>query len=594
MKYFIVLLLVLYCGYYTNAVIGELIDVLGSITDLLLKNYDYVIVGGGSSGCILALRLSADSSNKVLLIESGSRSTGYFHGPDVIGTKGTLDGTTNTYTASRKLTKYEVPLYWQSASITGTKWNYAPSGIPKILGGSGTHNGMVFQRGVQADYNNWGVTDWSWTDVKPYFEKVEKILDSDLSGSGNHGHSGLIQVKEVGPFDSEGTNFLTSCDNAGLPFNSDFNSNTRDGCGYFQFNINSDGERSSPVQEYLETASTRSNLDILIDATVVKVNIEIELLTGNKVAKGVQFFRNNDPTTFYNAKATKEVILSAGALNSPKILLQSGIGNSTYLSGYSSRIPTVYSNLPGVGKNLQNHFLAFTVWNYTQCPIDRPTYYSTFTQDLVYSTTGTGILSTPGYSVGAWLRPNSSYADAENVMLVLPATIGSVTAFQAITLGISISNPAPNSHYLQLSASLGASLSAFYQSAPVISFTLLNQAADVDTLVRGIKESRRIMSYPPMSTLATPVVPDATIDTDLELATWLSTNTHPHDHWVGTAKMGYSNDTNAVVDNHLRVFGIKKLRVIDASIMPKLPHSLVHATVMMIAEKGADIVLADN
>eukprot|EP01133_Synstelium_polycarpum_P014224 gene14224-16783_t len=551
--------------------------------------YDYIVVGSGAAGSIVASRLAANGDS-VLVIEAGAASTSDYDGDLVAGTQGMVDGT-NTYEPLKELTQYEVPLYWSSTYLTGVKWDIDGAGVAKVMGGCSMHNGMVFQRGKQADYNGWGVSGWGWTDMFPIIKRLETILDPPLAGSALHGHSGRIKVG-THPFDKEGSDFLASCTAAGLPFNSDFQQDTRDGCGYFQFNINQKGIRSSSLQEYLTPADNMyPNLDVLKETTVLRVLIDTNLL-GQKVAKGVRTIRNSNGNII-NFFATKEVILSAGALNTPKLLLNSGVGDATYLATLSSKIPVVNSNLPGVGQNLQNHFLAFTVWQYTDIS-QRPTFYDLFSQSLAYQTSGGGILGTPGFSVGAWLRPNATATEAENVMLVMPGTLGTTTPFPALSIGVSIAYPAPNTHYIRLNADSSGTQTDFFLRKPDLHFTLSNMPADVDTLVRGIKESRRIMSYAPMSSLATPMVPPASVSSDADLSAWVINNTIAHEHWCCTAKMGASSDPNAVVDNRLRVFGIKNLRVVDASVIPKIPHSLVHVTVMAIAEKAADIIIADN
>ncbi|GAM19215.1 hypothetical protein SAMD00019534_023900 [Acytostelium subglobosum LB1] len=554
--------------------------------------YDYIVVGAGSAGSIVATRLAQNGST-VLVIDGGEGSTVEVGGKDVVGTQGTLSPS-NTYTPVSTFTKYDVPLYWSAAYITGLKWDITGASVAKVTGGCGMHNGMVFQRGLESDYNNWGVTGWNWSSMFPYFLKIETILDPSLSTSTLHGHSGPINVG-THPFDQEGNDFISSCSAAGLPFNPDFQNNTRDGCGYFQFNIDPTGIRSSPFHKYLKPAlvTYSSTLKLLTQVTVLKVNF-IKACTScipNAASVTVSFNGNGTVSTI---TCNKEIILSAGALNTPKILLNSGIGNATYLATYSSVIPTVYSNLPGVGRNLQNHFLAFTVWSYNATS-NRPTFYDLFTQSLFFETSGAGILGTPGFSVGAWLRPNATAVGvSENVMLILPGVLGTTTPFQALSIGVSISRPAPNNHFIQLNADQSGTANAFYLRSPDLHFTLLNKQADVDTLVRGIQESRRIMSFAPMNGRAAPVIP-APDQTTAELATWVQANAIAHDHWCCTAKMSSTpSDTMAVVDNHLRVLGVKKLRVIDASVMPTIVDSLVHATVMAIAEAGADYVIADN
>jgi len=551
-------------------------------------NYDYIVVGSGSAGSIIAERLALSGST-VLVIEAGAESSGFFNGPDIVTTKGTLDSS-NTYTANRKLTKYDVPLYWSSAYLNLKKWHIPGATVAKTMGGCGVHNGLVFQRAREQDYDDWNIPGWRYIDMFPYMKKLYTILDPELQQNGLHGHSGRIQVGKK-PYDNEGSVFLESCKTAGLPFNSDFQNDTRDGCGYFQFNINSQGERSSSLHEYLQPASQRSNVDILINAQVTNVIIDREL-SGSYFARGVRYFISNiDEPSIKSVFAKKEVILCAGSLNTPKILMHSGIGDRTYLSAFQARIPKVYSSLPGVGKNLQNHHLFFMIYQYSQCSISR---FPLYNQDLSYSTTGTGIFSTPGYSVGAWLRGNSSIAESENIMLLFPGTIGSTTPFPSVTVGISVGYPEPNEHYVELNPmGIGPSLLDFYRLPQKVNYTPSRKPEDIEKGLRGLKEAHRIMTSPPIS-LVSNVVQPSSVDDDDFLREFIKNSTFGHDHWVGTCKMGLKTDPMAVVDERLRVIGIKKLRVVDGSILPKIPFGLVHATIMAIAEKASDLIIQDN
>ncbi|GAM19541.1 hypothetical protein SAMD00019534_027160 [Acytostelium subglobosum LB1] len=551
--------------------------------------YDYIIIGSGSSGSIVASRL-ADNGSSVLVLEAGGGSSFALGNRDVVATQGNM-GANGAYTPTSVYTKYEVPLYWSSSYLTGPNWDIAGAGVAKVTGGCGNHNGMVFNRGTSTDYDGWNVNGWNAASMLPYFIKSETILDPPLAASTLHGHSGPINVG-THPFDSEGADFISSCNAAGLPFNADFQNDTRDGCGYFQFNIDPNGIRSSPFEKYLKPKLNKPNLTLLTGIHVLRINFIQPILNPTPIASSVLAHNVSTgvSTTF---TALKEVILAAGALNTPKILLNSGVGDASYLATYSSKIPYVYSNRTGVGKNLQNHFLALTVWSYNATS-NRPTFYDMFSQSLLFQTGGGGILGTPGFSVGAWLRPNASATGvSENVMLILPGVLGSSTPFQSMSVGVSISQPAPNNHSIVLGSNTALSAVDFYLQAPKLNFNMFSNQADVDTIVRGIMETRRIMSFPPMNNRATPVNPPSTLSTS-ELGDWVRNSSIAHQHWCGTAKMGNTNDPTAVVDSRLKVIGVNNLRIVDASIIPTIPNSLMHATVIAIAEKAADLIIQDK
>ncbi|EGG23083.1 choline dehydrogenase [Cavenderia fasciculata] len=587
---FMLLALLLLNNYQlVNAQITATISV-GSSSLFLV--YDFIVVGSGSSGSIITDRLS-EKGYSVLVLEAGKKSIAGLGGEDYVGTRGTLNPKNNEYTANRPVTAFDVPLYWQKASITGPRWDIQGAQVAKMIGGCGVHNGMVFQRGKTDDYDDWGVPGWNWTTMEPYFKKVYTIMDSHLVSSNKHGHQGKIKVG-TRPFDQEGRNFLLSCNSSGLPYNNDFNGNEfRDGCGYWQFNINDKGERSTPAHEYLTNATKRQNVQLLTSVTVLRVRWRYNIILAKYEASGVEFILTNNPTQVYYIQCAKEVILTAGALNTPKILMNSGVGDAAQLAQYTQHIPTLIKHLPGVGRNLLNHFLIFTIHHYNDTSDERPTMYDLFGIDLQYSTMGTGIFATPGYSVGAWLRPNGTGGEAENVMLIQPGVIGQSVPFKAISMAISISKPQPNNHYLTLNTNQTGSRIDFFQRPPLLNFTLLNKQQDIDTLVRGFKEARRILSHPPMSNYVAQVVPPANVVSDADIEDFVKSSAVSHEHWSGTAKMGTEFDPMAVVDNKLRVIGVRGLRVCDASVFPKLPHSLIHATVMTVAEKAADIIIDD-
>ncbi|KYR02760.1 choline dehydrogenase [Tieghemostelium lacteum] len=565
--------------------IGVSYGLLGSI----LSYYDFIVVGSGVAGGIIVDRLSAQGYN-VLLLEAGGPSIAELDGMEYVGTKGTFNPTTMTYKPQRPITKAEVPLYWQTISGIGEKWDIKGAGVGKMIGGSGTHNGMVYQRGVDDDYNNWNVTGWAWNDMLPYFKKVETVLDESLQNDPTRGYSGAIKVKSI-PFDVEGSDFIKSCQASGLPLNNNFNQvNYRDGCGYYQFNINQDGERSSTAKEYLVRASKRNNVQVIYRATVTRIKWTFNLLKNRYDATGVEYVKDNQTFT---VTMKKEIILSAGALNTPKILLNSGVGDGTYLSQYSSQIPLI-KHLPGVGKNLQNHVMVFNTWNYSNCMEDakKPNYYNLFSIDLEYSSAGAGILGTPGYSVGVWLRGNYSVAQTENLAAIFPGSPGGAFKHPVISLAISLAHPT-NIHQVVLSNyTAGEPLINFLQKPSVLLLKPIHNE-EVQTLVRGIKESRRILSYPPLVNQVTPFIPDNSYQTDQDLEDWVRSNAINHEHWSASCKMGMVNDPTAVVGPNLKVIGVGKVRVVDASIMPKITHSLVQATVMAIGEKASDLIISD-
>jgi len=571
---FVILLFILFIGF-SNAILS-------------LSFYDFVIVGSGAAGGVVADRLSAKGYT-VLVLEAGGPSIGAFGGMDYVGTKGTYDPATKVYTPTKPLTKYDVPFYFQSDSANGDKHNIQGTNLAKVIGGCGVHNAMVFMRGKSSDYNQWAVPGWDWNGIKPYFMKVETILDPNLATSTNHGHDGLIKVRSI-PFDQEGLDWIASCNASGLPYNTDFMDDSRDGCGFFQFNIDENGERCSSAHTYLLRASKRSNVDIVTYATVSKVKWQYNFMKQKYEAVGVEYTKVGSQLTF-TVTAFKEVILAAGAINTPKILMNSGIGDSSYLNTFPHI--SVVKNLPGVGKNLQNHFISFNIWTYNKCN-SRPNFYETYSSTFEYQTAGTGIFATPGFSAGGFLRANSSSTEGESIMTIFPGVLGGTSPIQSMTFAISIAHPTKHPlHQVKLNTNTAGTFSEFYKRPPIVDFDPTLNNEDMKVLVRGIKETRRIMSYPPMSDVSVSVVPPASLTSDQDLENFVKQNIGLHDHWCGTAKMGLATDPTSVVDPSLKVIGVEKIRVVDASVIPTIPNSLMHATVLAIAEKASDLILAD-
>ncbi|GAM28482.1 hypothetical protein SAMD00019534_116580 [Acytostelium subglobosum LB1] len=551
--------------------------------------YDFIVVGSGPAGSIVSYRL-AEEGYSVLVLEAGKQSMGKLGGEDIVGTKGVMSPT-GEYLAKERVTIYDVPSKWQAASISGAKWGYKGTGIAQIVGGCTNHNGMVFQPGTCADYNSWGVPGWNCSVITNAIKKLSTIQTPALVNSTIHGHSGPIKINSL-PFDREGMDFIASCNASGLPFNDDFQKEPRDGCGYFNFNVDKNtGLRSSPAHEYLIKAINDYSTDLVAEATVQRIKWRFDLFSNKYMATGVEYVLKSNPSRVYTVNARKEVILAAGALNTPKILMQSGVGNETYLNQFKPHIPNVVSDLPGVGRNLKNHFLFFGLFKYDG-PETRPSLYEQFSLDIQYQTTGAGFHGTPGYSTGVWLRSNrSDPLSVENVMIVQPGAIGSITPFKSVMLGVSISKPKPGVHFIALSTNKSGDCYEFFARHPEVNFTLFQNPEDANTLLRGWKEANRIMSFPPMSSLMTNIVP-GNANNDTEMLAYIKSSAVPHDHWCCTAKMGPATDPMAVVDPQLRVIGVKSLRVVDASVIVDLPHSLMQATVMAVAEVAAGHIIA--
>ncbi len=533
--------------------------------------FDYIIIGAGSAGCVLANRLSANPAVRVLLLEAG--------GPDK-----KLE--IHIPAAYSKLNRTEVDWGFETESqphVLGRKM-YLPRG--KVLGGSSSTNAMAYIRGNHEDYNEWarlGNAGWSFAEVLPYFKKSENNEQIDELDAHYHGTGGPLNVTQAQRFRTPvAAAFVRACVEQGIPQNNDFNGANQAGTGLFQFTIK-DQKRCSTAVAYLKPVLNRPNLTVLTHALTKQIIIE------NDRAVGVEFITGKNKTE--RATATKEVLLSAGSYNSPQILMLSGVGDADELKRHGIALK---KHLPGVGKNLQDH-----LFSAVSCLSTVPTANNSLSVMGQIKALGQYLLLKKGpltispLEANAFLKihtgpdpidlqfhfaPVHGGGDYEKMDFynpdVFPHT-GGYTLLPTLLKPKSIG-------YVGLH-------SANPTDAPLIDPRFLSHDDDVTTLLKGMKKGMEVMDSPAFDAYrkANLLPPNRSSDDELLLHTKkvLETVYHP----VGTCKMG--NDEMAVVDNELRVKGIENLRVIDASIMPRIIAGNTNATSIMIGEKGADLVL---
>ena len=529
--------------------------------------FDYVIIGAGSAGCVLANRLSADPRNSVCLLEAGGKDNWiWFHIP-----VGYLFAIGNPRADWMFKTESE-------AGLNGRVLNY-PRG--KVLGGSSAINAMIYMRGQREDYDNWrqiGLQGWGWDDVKPIFRRH---LDHYLGEGEHHGAGGEWRVEAPRVRWELLDAFIEAAVEAGIPRVDDFNTGSNEGISYFQVN-QKNGRRWSSARGFLKPALSRPNLKVETHAHATRILFE------GKRAVGVEFMQNG---SLRQVLARQEVVLSAGAVASPKILQLSGIGDGALLQQHGV---DVIHHLPGVGENLQDHLQLRPVYKVQGVRTLNEDYRSLVKKGhmaLEYALFRRGPLTMAPSQLGAFTRSSAEYATPNLQFHVQPLSLDRFGEdphpFPAFTA--SVCNLRPTSRGSVRIRSRDT------DEAPVIRPNYLSTPEDQRVAVDALRLVRQVVSMPALRKYRPEEYkPGASLTTDDELlhgAREIGTTIF---HPVGTAKMGIESDPMAVTDARLRVRGVENLRVIDASVMPAITSGNTNSPTLMIAEKGATMILEDQ
>jgi len=527
-------------------------------------SYDYIIVGAGSAGCVLADRLTASGRSRVLLLEAGGRDRNIW---------------------------IHIPLgYGKLFNNPKVNWLYKTEPEPelnnrqviqprgKVLGGSSSINGLLYIRGQHEDFDHWrqlGNAGWSFKDVLPYFRRAE---DQERGADALHGVGGQLKVSDVCEPHPLCEAFIAAAQDCGFPRNDDFNGATQEGVGYFQL-TSRNGRRCSTAVGYLKEARRRPNLSVEVHALATRV-----LFAGRR-AVGVEYRQGDTTRTAY---AEGEVILAGGAFNSPQLLQLSGLGPAKLLCEHGIE---VIADLPGVGADLQDHLQIRMQYRCTE-PITMNDvinrWHHRYAAGLRYLVSRKGLLTIGAGYAGAFLktRPDLATPDVQLHFLIFSADAAGATLHPFSGFLVSVCQLRPESRGFVHIKSRDPAV------PPAIQPRYLTSRFDCETVIDGMKLLRRIMARPVMRRyIAEERAPGPQCQSDADLLAFAREVGTTVYHPTSTCRMG--NDANAVVDERLRVRGFAGLRVVDGSIMPTVTSGNTNAACVMIGEKGADLVLED-
>lgn len=530
-------------------------------------DFDYVIVGGGSSGCVLAARLSEDPAVRVCLVEAGA--------PD--------DSVLVTVPLGAAVILPSKIRNWAFQTVAqpglGGRLGYQPRG--KSIGGSSAINAMIYMRGHPSDYDDWaalGATGWAWKDVLPYFLASENNERNERGASELHGSGGPLNVAEIRTPNPFAKLFVEAARHIGLPANDDFNGAEQEGVGFYQV-TQKNGERCSAARAYLHAAKERPNLAVLTGSTALRIVFEA------KRATGVQIERGGARETL---RASREVLVSAGAFQSPQLLLCSGIGPAEHLRGNGIG---VLCDAPEVGANLQDHL------DYIACRrVDSTDLLGVsfagaakLVQEIFrWRRERSGMLTSNGAESGGFVKSEPGLARPDLQLHFVIGMVDDHARKRHLGHGLSLHACVLRPKSRGTVRVAGGDM----REPPVIDPQFLSAPEDLAGLVRGFKLARRILDAPPFAPFPAEELYTAGVHSDHDIEQAIRARADTIYHPVGTCRMG--SDERSVLDPQLRVRGVDALRVVDCSVMPTLIGGNTNAPAIMIGEKAAAMIRAGS